>query len=156
MNEQVAFENQVRDHVAEILRRKYGTTRQGANALDRDESLKQRRFWPDMQFHEVGQSSGLTGQAMVEISFTPVYEPENTYGYRVDVNSAIEAWSMRLGVQHPRNYPARFAAEVIWYMVTYIGSVKIEECPVDGKGIRWINKGDDVFTRLPDSDSHHH
>lgn len=155
-DEQVPFGIQVRDHVAEILRRKYGTIRQGANALDQDEYRKERRFWPDMQFHEVGLSDGAAGQPVVEITFTPVYEQETTYGFLVDVDYAIDTWGTRVGVQHPRNYPSRFAAEIIWYMVTYIGSLKIEDCPVDHRGIRWINKGDDVFARLPDADEHHH
>lgn len=153
---QATFEIQVRDHISEILKQRYGTTRHGSNPLDKGEETAERRFWPDMQFHDVGQSQSQEGDPVVEISFTPVYERENTYGYRINVNNAVEAWSKRLGIINPQHYPARFAAEILWYMVTYIGSLKIERCPEDARGIRWINRGDDVFTRLPDAHDHRH
>ena len=86
----------------------------------------------------------------IRITFTPVREPGMTYGYLIDVEIAAAAWSKRVGIRDPHASPSMFAAELIWYMVAYIGSTPIESFAPDAGGIRWINTGADVFTALPE------
>jgi hypothetical protein len=150
-----AFEERVRDDIWAILSRKYSTVRHGGHPADAGEYLHERTFWPDMRFHGVEVVQGPNG-AQVRITFTPVDEPDATYGYKIDVNTAAAAWSERIGIREPRQNPSMFAAELIWYMVAYVGSIEIEACPKGEGGVRWINTGADVFKPLPEPEELHH
>ena len=149
------FDERVQSDIWTILSRGYRTVRRGGHPTEVDEHLHERPFWPDMRFGKVDTVSGPRG-TQIRITFTPVQEPGTTYGYKIDVDKAASAWSERIGIRDPRSNPAMFAAELIWYMVAYIGSKQIGECPEDGDGIRWINTGSDVFEPLPEADAHHH
>lgn len=151
---QAEFDEQVRDDIWTILSRKYNTVRRGGHPVDTDEHLRERSFWPDMRFHKVEAADGPNGR-QIRLTFTPVNEPAATYGYKVDVDKAAAAWSERVGIREPRKNPAMFAAELIWYMVAYIGATEITTCPEDDGGVRWINTGADVFEPLPDAEAHH-
>lgn len=155
MADQVEFDEQVRDDIWTILSRKYNTVRRGGHPVDTDEHLRERSFWPDMRFHKVEVADGPNGP-QIRLTFTPFNEPGATYGYKVDVDKAAAAWSERVGIREPRQNPAMFAAELMWYMVAYIGATEIETRAEDEDGVRWINTGADVFKPLPDADTHHH
>lgn len=143
------FSDIVRDDIWKILTTKYNTTRHGGHPTDVDEFRRERPFWPDMRFHDVQTVDAPAGR-QIRITFTPSTEPEIRYGYRIDVEETAKAWSKRVGIRDPRASPAMFAAELIWYMVAYIGSTRIEEYPFSEDGIRWINTGADVFSPLPE------
>lgn len=149
------FDEKVRDDIWTILSRKYSTVRRGGHPTEIDEHLHERTFWPDMRFHRVESVDSPSGR-QIRITFTPKQEPDRTYGYRVDVDKAASAWSERVGIREPRQNPAMFAAELIWYMVAYIGAKEIEKSSEAEDGVRWINSGADVFEPLPDPDAHHH
>lgn len=155
MVDQVEFDEQVRNDIWTILSRKYNTVRRGGHPVDTDEHLRERSFWPDMRFHKVEVAEGPDGP-QIRLTFTPLNEPGAVYGYKVDVDKAAAAWSLRVGIREPRQNPAMFAAELMWYMVAYIGATEIETLAEDEEGIRWINTGADVFKPLPDADAHHH
>lgn len=155
MADQAEFDERVRNDIWSILSRKYNTVRRGGHPVDTDEHLHERSFWPDMRFHKVEAVDGPNGR-QIRLTFTPKVEPATTYGYRVDVDKAAAAWSEKVGIREPRQNPSMFAAELIWYMVAYIGSMKIEACPEDDTGVRWINTGADVFEPLPDAEASHH
>lgn len=148
------FSDVVRDDIWTILSRKYNTVRHGGHPSDADEFRRERTFWPDMRFHGVETVDGPDGR-QIRITFTPVTEPDAVYGYRIDVDRAAAAWSERVGIRDPRKSPSMFAAELIWYMVAYIGSTAIEACPEGGGGVRWINTGADVFQPLPEPLAEH-
>lgn len=155
MTEQAAFGETVREDIWTILSRKYNTVRRGGHPTDAEEHRRERPFWPAMRFHKV-ETVDVGGVQEIRITFTASTEPETTYGYRVDVDKAAGAWSKRVGIRDPRANPQMFAAELIWYMVAFIGATEIEKCPVGDDGVRWINTGTDVFEPLPDADAHHH
>ncbi|MBL8576511.1 MAG: hypothetical protein JNK47_04740 [Mesorhizobium sp.] len=155
MADQIEFDERVRDHIWTILSRKYNTVRQGGHPVDADEHLRERTFWPDMRFHKVDAVDGPNGRQL-QLTFTPANRPDATFGYKIDVDKAASAWSERVGIREPRENSSMFAAELIWYMVAYIGSTDIDSCVEDGHGVRWINTGSDVFKPLPDPDAHHH
>lgn len=150
------FETSVRDDIWGILSRKYQTVRHGGHPLDRDEHLRERTFWPDMRFHKVELGDAPGGGAQLHVIFSPATSPDLTFGYKVDIDLATSAWSERIGIREPRRNPSMFAAELIWYMVAYIGSIEIAECAEGEGGVRWINDGTDVFKALPDADEAHH
>ncbi len=155
MADQVEFDEQVRDDIWTILSRKYNTVRRGGHPVDADEHLRERTFWPDMRFHKVESIDGPDGR-QIRLTFTPLSQPDMTFGYRIDVDKAASAWSERVGIREPRKNSPMFAAELIWYMVAYIGATEIDACAQDENGVRWINTGSDVFKPLPDADAHHH
>ncbi len=143
------FSETIRYQIFSILKQKYNTVRHGGHAGDVDEFRRRRPFWPDMQFHDVKLEEGPNGD-QVRITFTPVDEPTQTFGFKVDVEDAAATWRHRVGIRDPHKHSNMFAAEIIWYMIAYIGVSKFEECPDKGDGVRWINSGDDVFKPLPD------
>ena len=145
-----AFDDAVRADITTILTRKYRTVRHGGH--DKEEHLRERQFWPDMRFHGVEIWQEAPG---LSITFTPVDEPDQVYGYRIDMATALTAWGKRVGIRNPRQHPSMFAAELVWCMVTYIGAVGLEGSVATDDEVRWINKGTDVFDRLP-GDHHHH
>jgi len=153
MAELPEFSDMVREDLWTILSRKYSTVRQGGHPTDTGEHRRERSFWPDMSFHEVRPVDLPDGVRQIRITFTPRSEPKVTYGYKVNVETAAAAWSLRVGIREPRKNPSMFAAELIWYMIAYIGSTKIEDCPEGEGGVRWINTGDDLFQALPDPDT---
>ncbi len=155
MADQIEFDEEVRDHIWTILSRKYGTVRRGGHPVDADEHRRERTFWPDMRFHKVESVDGPNGRQL-RLTFTPLNQPDLTFGYKIDVEKAASAWSERVGIREPRKNSSMFAAELIWYMVAYIGSTPIDACPAGGDGVRWINTGSDVFKPLPDPDVHRH
>ena len=144
-----SFGEQVQRELWTILSRSYGTVRHGGHPTDADEFRRDRSFWPDMNFSSVTLEERLNGE-QIAISFTPVREPDRTYVYQVSVETAAAAWSKRVGIRNPYANPAMFAAEIIWYMVAYIGSTPIEDMQEDEVGLRRINTGSDVFTALPE------
>lgn len=148
------FDEAVREEIAGILSRKYTTVRHGGHPSDRDEFLRERPFWPDMRFGGVDLADAAGHGPQFRITFTPVAEPEATYGYRIDVDKAAAAWSKRVGIRDPRQNPSMFAAELVWYMVAYIGAADITACPAGADGIRWINDGSDIFEKLPGTEEH--
>ena len=150
------FDEVVRDDIRTILSRKYNTVRHGGHPSDAEEFLRERSFWPDMHFHTVESIDGAPEGRQIRITFTPTSEPATTYGYKVDVDKAAAAWSKRVGIREPRKNPSMFAAELIWYMVAFIGATEIEACPEGEGGVRWINTGADVFEPLPDAEPHMH
>ena len=150
------FAETVRAEIAGILSRKYTTVRHGGHDIDRDEFRRERTFWPDMTFHGVALSRPAGRDATISLTFTPVYEPENTYGFRIDMPKAVVVWSKRVGIRDPLEHPAMFAAELIWYMVTYIGAIEIADSASDESGIRWINDGSEIFEALPGAEDHEH
>lgn len=144
-----SFADRVRGELWNILSGSYGTVRHGGHPTDVDEFRRARSFWPDMNFHSVTIDESASGQN-IAISFTPVREPDRTYVYQVHIETAAAAWSKRVGIRDPHSNPAMFAAEIIWYMVAFIGSTPIETTPESADGLRRINKGSDVFTALPE------
>ena len=148
------FTQIVRDDIWAILSRRYGTVRRGGHPADAGEDRRERPFWPDMRFRGVEAVDIPGGPRQIRITFTPVTEPDATYGYKVDVEKAAAAWSERVGIRDPRNNPSMFAAELIWYMVAYIGATAIETCPAGEADVRWINTGADVFEPLPEDQVH--
>lgn len=143
------FYEAVRGDIWKILSGKYNTVRHGGHPSDVGEYRHKRAFWPDMKFHEVEVVDAPTGWQL-RITFTPANEPGPVYGYRIDVDKAAEAWKIRVGIHDPHSNPSMFAAELVWYMIAYIGSTRIDNCPDAGEGVRWINTGADVFKPLPD------
>lgn len=143
------FCDTVRDDIWTILSRKYTTVRQGGHPTDAGEAVRERSFWPDMHFLSVRRHDGPQG-AEIRITFTPAKEPGSVYGYKVELDRAAAAWSERVGIRDPRRNPSMFAAELVWYMVAYIGSNRIEACQAGDDGVRWINTGADVFEPLPE------
>jgi hypothetical protein len=148
------FDELVRADIWGILSRKYNTIRRGGHPSDTEEHLRDRSFWPDMRFDTVETVNGPAGDPQIRITFRPVSEPGATYGYKVDLDNAAAAWSKRVGIREPRKNPSMFAAELIWYMVAFIGATEIEACPEGEGGVRWINTGADVFAPLPDAEDH--
>lgn len=155
MADPAGFDETVRDDIWTILNRKYGTVRRGGHPVDAEEHLHERTFWPDMHFHKV-ETVDQPGGRQIRITFTPVNEPATTYGYKVDVDKAASAWSERVGIREPRQNPSMFAAELIWYMVAYIGASKMQDCPEGEGGVRWINTGADIFEPLPEAAAQAH
>ena len=155
MIEQSEFSVVVREDIWAILSRKYNTVRRGGHPSDIDEHRRERPFWPAMRFHNV-EMADAGGAPEIRITFTASTEPDTTYGFKVNVAKAAEAWSKRVGIRDPQKNPSMFVAELIWYMVAFIGATEIEECPAGEDGVRWINTGADVFEPLPDADAHHH
>lgn len=143
------FSEVVRDDIWTILSRKYTTVRHGGHPSDIGEDRQERTFWPDMQFHRADVVDAPGGK-QIRIMFTPIDDPEAVYGYRVDVERAAAAWTERVGIREPRKQPAMFAAELIWYMIAYIGVTDLVACGDEEDGVRWINTGADVFKPLPE------
>lgn len=154
MAEQLDFSEIVRADIWTILSRKYSTVRHGGHPSDVEEYSRERTFWPDMHFHKVETVVAPDGVRQIRITFTPRSEPGATYGYKVDVDTAAAAWSHRVGIREPRKNPSMFAAELIWYMVAYIGSNHIEASSEGEDAVRWINTGADVFQPLPEPEGH--
>lgn len=141
------FSDVVRDDIWSILSRTYGTVRHGGHPTDAGEFLRERPFWPDMRFLAAETVDAPNGR-QIRITFGPTKDASAVYGYRIDVETAASAWSERVGVRDPRASPSMFAAELIWYMVAYIGSKPIETYPEGEDGVRWVNTGADVFSPL--------
>jgi hypothetical protein len=144
-----AFSDVIRDDIWTILSGRYSTVRHGGHPSDADEFRRERPFWPDMCFHAAHTVDGPFGRQIC-ITFTPVKEPDAVYGYKIDVDKSVAAWSERVGIRDPRRSTAMFAAELVWYMVAYIGSTDLKTCVDRGDGVRWINTGADVFEPLPE------
>lgn len=143
------FAEVVRRDVHTILSRQYNTVRHGGHIADTDEFLHTRPFWPDMLFHDVDMVDGPAGD-QIRITFTPTHEPGVIFGYKVDVEDTANAWIKRVGIRDPRDNTPMFAAEIIWYMIAYIGVTELVQDSSNGDGVQWINNGDDVFAPLPD------
>jgi hypothetical protein len=148
MNE---FDEAVRQHISAILKQRYHTIRRGGHPSDKDEFLHDRRFWPDMQFLGVATYRTAEGNSGLTVTFTPVSESGNVYGFKIDMTKSLATWGKRIGIVNPREHPVMFAAELIWYMVAYIGAIDITSSLADGFGIRWINNGSEIFTKLPEA-----
>jgi hypothetical protein len=145
------FDETVRREIAEILGRKYRTTRRGGHPSDEDEFLRDREFWPDMRFHGVAYYETVQGTPGLAVTFTPVADLGSLYGFKIDMVESLAAWGNRVAIRSARDHPSMFAAELIWYMITYISAVDIRAFPADASGVRWINDGSEMFTRLPGS-----
>jgi hypothetical protein len=144
------FDASLREEISGILRRTYRTVRHGGHPADKDEFLRHREFWPDMRFDEVRFGSDAENGRRLLITFAPVAELQTRYGYRVDVADALAKWTKRVMIRDPLSNPSMFAAEIVWYMVAYIGSNDITAFPADSEGVRWINTGSDLFEKLPE------
>lgn len=143
------FNEAVRREISSVLSRKYRTNRRGAHLSDRGEFLRERDFWPDMRFLDVVPYETADGGGGLAITFAPASEPRDRYGFKIDMATSLESWCKRIGIRNPREHPAMFAAELTWYMVAYIGAIDINSFVADGSGIRWINKGYEIFVKLP-------
>jgi hypothetical protein len=144
------FDEQLREELSSTLRRTYRTVRHGGHPTDKDEFLRHREFWPDMRFDEAKLLGGPGERRELAITFAPVNETGASYGYRVDLDDALAKWATRVTIRDPMSNPSMFAAEIIWYMVAYIGSNDIAAAPLADDGIRWINTGLDLFEKLPE------
>lgn len=137
------FATFVAGEMTRITGARYRTTRHGGHARDRDESSADRSFWPGVDFSPTTVTDGPT----LCTTFTLARDPR-TFGFRVDLASAVERWDLRIGIVTAASRPALFAAEVCWYMVVQIGDADLDAIRVGGDGTYWVNSPTEVFGRL--------
>jgi hypothetical protein len=149
------FEEAVRNEIAAILTGTYYTTRHGAHPSDKDEFLRERQFWPDMRFVDVARYRTAGDGVGLAITFTPAANADGgNYGFKIDLAKSLATWSKRIGIRNPSEHPSMFAAELVWYMVAYIGTVDLIAFAADDSGVRWINDGSEIFVKLPQTTGH--
>lgn len=108
----------------------------------------ERPFWPEFTFDSVRHAVE-DGVDRLIVTFHETDRPERTLGFRVDVRKAMAEWSKRLGGRRPQDNPQMFAAEVIWYMVCFIGVADLGgDAPGTPEAPYWINEGAEVFGPL--------
>lgn len=151
----------VRDSMWSLLSDRYRTQRRGAGEQFEDEYLHDRPFWPEFTFQDVVYQVD-DGTDVLLVTFHETDTPEATLGFRINLLKAMAEWSKRVGGRDPRQHPEMFAAELIWFMVCFIG---VAEFDAAAHGTThspyWINDGSEIFGKLrnnPNMDafeSHH-
>lgn len=132
----------IRDEMWALLSARY---RVAGNAVS---DAHERPFWPEFTFDSVRHAVE-DGRDLLLVTFHETDRPERTLGFRVDVRKAMAEWSKRLGGRRPHEHPQMFAAEVIWYMVCFIGVADLGgDAPGTPEAPYWINEGGEVFGRL--------
>lgn len=154
-----SFAEPVRNAMWQLLSSRYRTSRTDRQADA--ESADDRPFWPDFTFETVS-IAGREQSADIQVTFYETIRPETLLGFRIDLDKAASSWSERVGGRDPSRYPEMFAAELVWFMVCYIGVADLDPgLPGDRDGPRWINQGTEVFGKLKNNpnmntfDSHH-
>lgn len=150
----------IRDNMWSLLSDRYRTNRRSAEKKTEDEFLHERTFWPAFTFEEVSYSTE-DGMDRLLVTFHDTDTPENTLGFKVDLVRAMAEWSKRVGGRDPREHPQMFAAELIWFMVCFIGVADFEGSAGTPEKPHWINEGSEIFGKLKNQpnmesfDSHH-
>ncbi|MCM2388153.1 hypothetical protein [Streptomyces albipurpureus] len=150
----------VRDSMWSLLSDRYRTNRRARGAQTEDEFLHERTFWPAFTFEGV-QYAAEDGTDRLLVTFHDTDAPEITIGFRIDLVKAMAEWSKRVGGRDPREHPRMFAAELIWFMVCFIGVADFDDASGTPDAPHWINDGSEIFGKLrnnPNMDafeSHH-
>ncbi|WP_069812700.1 hypothetical protein [Streptomyces sp. TP-A0874] len=149
----------VRKNMWSLLSDRYRTNRRARST--HDEFVGERQFWPEFTFEEVVLGTGAQGEAQIQVLFHDSDEPETRFGFRISLEKAIASWSERVGGRDPRRHPEMFAAELIWFMVCFIGVADLESATGGGQAPHWINTGSEIFGKLKNNpnmetfESHH-
>lgn len=150
----------IRENMWSLLSDRYRTHRRSAESKTEDEFLHERSFWPAFTFEDVSYSAE-GGKERILVTFHDTDAPEITLGFKVDLVQAMAEWSKRVGGRDPREYPEMFAAELIWFMVCFIGVADFDGAVGTPEEPYWINEGSEVFGKLRNQpnmesfDSHH-
>ncbi|GII87708.1 hypothetical protein Ssi03_56980 [Sphaerisporangium siamense] len=150
----------IRDHMWSLLSDRYRTNRRASHAPAEDEYLHDRSFWPAFTFEGVDYTVE-DGKDRLLVTFHDTDLPDTTLGFRVDLDTAMAEWTRRVGGRIPREHPEMFAAELIWFMVCYIGVADLDGATGTPRSPHWINDGSEIFGKLrnnPNMDtfeSHH-
>ncbi|WP_169983487.1 MULTISPECIES: hypothetical protein [unclassified Microbispora] len=138
----------IRDHMWSLLSDRYRTNRRSPGAPTEDEYLHDRPFWPEFTFEEVRYAVE-GGRDLLLVTFHDTDVPEITLGFRIDLDKAMTEWSRRVGGRLPRQHPEMFAAELIWFMVCFIGVADFDGATgTPGSPPYWINDGSEIFGKL--------
>lgn len=155
------FAHQVRDGMWELLSARYRTNRRDGWNHSVDEYVGHRPFWPEFIFDDVGVVTE-SGPTRIRVTFHESDHPETILGFRIDLEPAMEAWSIRVGGRDPRQHPEMFAAELVWFMVCFIGVADFgPDVPGTLDDPQWINTGAEIFGKLRNNpnmesfESHH-
>ncbi|MCW5253547.1 MULTISPECIES: hypothetical protein [unclassified Streptomyces] len=160
MNDDTELFRSVRDNMWRLLSDRYRTNRRARGTQSEDEYLHDRPFWPEFTFDDVAHEVQ-DGTDMLLVTFHASDDPRTPLGFRIALVKAMEEWSRRVGGRDPRQHPEMFAAELIWFMVCFIGVAELDTGTGGGPGPRWINDGSEIFGKLrnnPNMDafaSHH-
>ncbi|MFE2040503.1 hypothetical protein ACFXAZ_06130 [Streptomyces sp. NPDC059477] len=150
----------VRDSMWSLLSDRYRTNRRAGGAPAEDEFLHERPFWPAFTFEDVVHVVE-DGVDRLLVTFHDTDDPSVTLGFRIDLARAMTEWSRRVGGRDPREHPEMFAAELIWFMVCFIGVTDFGGATGTPDAPHWINDGTEIFGRLKNNpnmdafDSHH-
>lgn len=140
------FAQLVADEMTRITTGRYRTNRRGGHTRDRDESSRDRAFWPGVEFQPTTVAPGPT----LLTTFT-LGNDDRRFGFRVELPSAVERWNLRIGIVEAEQRPMLFAAELCWYLVVLLGEADLDTVDADldaGDGIAWVNSATEVFGRL--------
>ena len=130
-----------------MLSNRYTTTRRGGDHRDYADTDPARPFWVGVGFGEAVLTSS-AGRPIITMTFVVADVPDRVFGYRIDVNAAVERWNARIGIVEAGDKPLLFAAELVWYIVAHIGMAHLVELPTDPDGVAWLTEGDELFGRL--------
>ncbi|MFD0883254.1 hypothetical protein ACFQ08_01575 [Streptosporangium algeriense] len=150
----------IRDNMWSLLSDRYRTNRRAPHTPTEDEYLHDRPFWPAFTFEEVRHTVE-DGRDRILVTFHDTDVPEDTLGFRIDLDTAMAEWSRRVGGRNPHDHPEMFAAELIWFMVCFIGVADLDGEAGTPEAPHWINNGSEIFGKLKNNpnmdtfESHH-
>ncbi|GHH66756.1 hypothetical protein GCM10017673_12820 [Streptosporangium violaceochromogenes] len=137
----------IRDSMWSLLSDRYRTNRRASSTPTEDGYLHDRPFWPAFGFEDVRYAVE-DGKDRLLVIFHDTDVPGSTLGFRIDLEKAVTEWSRRVGGRVPREHPEMFAAELIWFMVCFIGVADFDGASGTPESPHWINDGSEIFGKL--------
>lgn len=130
----------------EITQGSYRTTRNGAHRLDEGEASRPRPLWPGVDFRPAHIEP--PDSLVVHVTFRDLGDA--VFGCRVDLSTALTRGAELSDLVAWHEEPELMAAELVWYLVSYIGASRIEAPPpTNGADVTWLMEGPEVFGPLP-------
>ncbi|MEU3168583.1 hypothetical protein [Streptosporangium sp. NPDC006930] len=158
--EDTALFGVIRDNMWSLLSDRYRTNRRTSHPPTEDEYLHDRPFWPAFTFEGVTYAAE-EGKDWLLVTFHDTDIPDTTLGFRIDLETAMVEWTRRVGGRIPREHPEMFAAELIWFMICFIGVADFDGATGTPGAPHWINDGSEIFGKLKNNpnmdtfESHH-
>ncbi|MEV0758421.1 hypothetical protein [Streptosporangium sp. NPDC050280] len=158
--EDTALFGVIRDNMWSLLSDRYRTNRRTSHPPTADEYLHDRPFWPAFTFEGVTYAAE-EGKDWLLVTFHDTDIPDTTLGFRIDLETAMVEWTRRVGGRIPREHPEMFAAELIWFMICFIGVADFDGATGTPGAPHWINDGSEIFGKLKNNpnmdtfESHH-
>ncbi|WP_030912372.1 hypothetical protein [Streptosporangium amethystogenes] len=145
--EDTALFGVIRGHMWSLLSDRYRTNRRTSHPPTEDEYLHDRPFWPAFTFEGVTYAKEEDKDRLL-VTFHDTDLPDITLGFRIDLDTAMTEWTRRVGGRIPREHPEMFAAELIWFMICFIGVTDLDGATGAPESPYWINGGSEIFGKL--------